>query len=301
MPSPSELFEEWDADNILFLEETIWTSSIQQSDLSKARMLLLNNGFKHVDLCIVRPNNEDFGRIKWKYHYDLKGNCISTNYQTKIEVQSNHLKLIVGLIDKNDNQECQNTTLSVISTLRVIFGIPIARELVFVNSYTKGNPTCTTSSEEGFTSYFLTQSLNMFPNIENAKVKIIPVEACILLDKAFQQKYPIECFVLMWTAFESIIHSLDIPGNTNGLKRKNYFTNELKSELINDEAYRLHQDVRCNIFKEAKFTSAKDVEDENFSLYAILQLTIMEDCPERSKFLKSYEEILKTKKALAQN
>lgn len=289
------LIQKWRKENIIFFEETIWTSSIQQSDLPKVRDFLTRNDFEHVDLSIVRPQSNELTRIKWKYHYDSTGQCISTNYQNKIEANSNHLKLTIGLKEKHENQECQNETISIINTLRLVFGVPIAKELLFVNHYQKEDIVGTTNSEEGFASYFLSQSLNMFPDMADIKVKSIPVESSILLDTALQQKFPVECFVLMWTAFEAIIHALDIPGQKNGDKRRNYFEKELGSPIVNNEVKRLYQDVRCNIFKEAKFSTNRSIEDENWSLYSVLQLTIMDDCPPRMKFLKGYEEILKAK------
>lgn len=40
------------------------------------------------------------------------------------------------------------------------------------------------------------------------------------------------------------------------------------------------------IYLKAKFMSFKEIENENWSLYAIIQLTVMEDCPVKTKFLK---------------
>ena len=119
----------------------------------------------------------------------------------------------------------------------------------------------------------------------------------LLLDKAFEQEFPIERFILMWTGFEAIINYIE-PGNKQtGDKRISYFR-KLGSKLINDEVFRIFK-IRCNLFKEAKFMSLKEIENENWSLYAIIQLTIMEDCPVKTKFLKGYENLLEEKNSLS--
>lgn len=286
----NELINEWGTENITFFEESIWTSSIQHEDLTKVRSFLENNNFNFVDISIVRPPTNDSSRIFWKHHYEVSGKCISTNYQKEIVANSNHLKLTVGLEKEENSQEYQNKTISVINVLRIIFGVPIANELVLLKHFNSENSEGSTRSQLGFASPFLTQALNMYPDIEEIKVKSLPVEASILLDKAFEQNYPIERFILMWTGFETIINHIVDGNKSNGLKRKIYF-DKLGSEKISNEVFRLFN-VRCNLFKEGKILSAKQLEDENWSLYSILQLLIMEDCPVRTKFLKGYENTL---------
>lgn len=292
-----ELIEQWKSNNLVFFEESIWTSSIQIEDLPKVKSFLENNNFNFFDISIVIPPENDTSRIFWKHHYDVNGQCISTNYQKEIVANSNHLKLTVGLEKEENNQEYQDKTISIINILRMIFGVPIAKELVLLNHFTSDDYEGTTSSQQGFASVFHTQNLNMFPDINEIKVKSLPIEASILLDKAFEQNFPIERFILMWTGFESIINHIE-PGNKQtGEKRISYFK-KLGSEIINDEVKRIFK-VRCNLFKEAKFMSLKDMENENWSLYAIIQLTIMEDCPVKTKFLKGYENELKVKNSLS--
>ena len=90
----------------------------------------------------------------------------------------------------------------------------------------------------------------------------------------------------MWVAFEAIINALPIKGS-NGLKRKKYFQDELSSNTVNEEVKRLHE-FRGAVFKEAKFID-EQIEEINWPLYAAIQLAIMEDCPQRTTFLKGYE------------
>lgn len=286
------LIEECKNKDIQFFEETIWTSSILQRDLQKVQDFLNQNGYKHFNISIVRPQFNDLGMNKWKYHYDMNGQCISTNFQVVIPENSNHLKLVIGLKEINSNQELQNTTLNLINSLRIIFGVSIATELVLINKFSIDDSKGSTSSELGFASPFYTQDLNMFPDIEAVKIRNLPVEASIFIDKAFQQKFPHERFVLLWTAFEIIINSIDGLGSDNGKKRRNYFERELGSSIINNEVFRLFKDVRCQLFKEGKFSNLKSIENDNWSLYAALQLLLMEDCEPRTKFLKGYEQSL---------
>ena len=127
------------------------------------------------------------------------------------------------------------------------------------------------------------------PAIEDAEVMKMPDEATILLDKAFSQTYPAERFILMWLAFETIINSL--PGEeTNGKKRQKFFNDDLKSDIINNEVHRLFR-LRNDIFKEGKIFKP-DIEKECWSLYSVMQLTIMRNCPQRQAFLSGYEKIL---------
>lgn len=297
MSTRQNLINTWGSQNITFFEETIWSSSIQQLDLPKVRDFLEANNFNFFDVSIVRPPKSDLSRILWKYHYDETGQCISTNYQKEILENSNHLKLVIGLEEKENNDSYQNKTISIINILRLVFGVPIAKELMLLNHFNKDNYIGSSNSKEGFASPFLNQSLNMFPDIKDLKIKDLPVEAAILLDKAFEQEFPIERFILMWTGFEAIINYIE-PGNKQtGDKRISYFK-KLGSKLINDEVFRIFK-IRCNLFKEAKFMSLKEIENENWSLYAIIQLTIMEDCPVKTKFLKGYENLLEEKNSLS--
>lgn len=290
MGTRQNLINTWGSQNITFFEETIWSSSIQQPDLPKVRAFLEANNFNFFDISIVRPPKSYLSRILWKYHYDETGQCISTNYQKEILANSNHFKLIVGLEEKENNEGYQSKTICIINILRLVFGVPIAKELMLLNHFNKDDYIGLSNSKEGFASPFLNQSLNMFPDIPDVKIKDLPVEVAILLDKAFEQEFPIERFILMWTAFEAIINYIEEGNKSNGLKRKNYF-GKLGSEIIANEVIRLF-DVRCNLFKEAKFLTAKQMEDENWSLYSILQLTVMEDCEVKTKFLKGYENSL---------
>lgn len=297
MDTRKNLINTWGSQNITFFEETIWSSSIQQLDLPKVRDFLEANNFNFFDVSIVRPPKSDLSRILWKYHYDETGQCISTNYQKEILENSNHFKLVIGLEEKENNNAYQNKTISIINILRLVFGVPIAKELMLLNHFNKDDHIGLSNSKEGFASPFLNQSLNMFPDIKDVRVKDLPVEAAILLDKAFEQDFPIERFILMWTSFEAIINHIEKGSKNNGLKRKNHFE-KLGSEIISNEVTRL-VNIRCHLFKEAKFLTSKQMEDENWSLYAIIQLTVMEDCPVKTKFLKGYENLLEERNSLS--
>ncbi len=93
----------------------------------------------------------------------------------------------------------------------------------------------------------------------------------------------------MWLAFEAIINSFH-GKEANGKKRESFFKDALKSDVINKEVFRLFK-LRCDIFKEGK-VSVHNIEKECWSLYSVIQLTIMKDCEQRQAFVYGYEKIL---------
>ncbi|WP_227574665.1 hypothetical protein [Acinetobacter bohemicus] len=284
------LINDWKNFGINVFEESIWSSSVQLDCLPKVRELLSSNGFKYVDISIVRPPDNSSERMKFRTHYDESNQCFSKNYGISIPALSNNLKLTVGLELAIENQECQDKTLRIINTLRLIFGVPVARELMLVTHFNSENfQNAGVASELGYASPFDIQSLNFYDEIEFSKLRNVPIDALILLDKAFQQKFPKERFVLMWVSFEAIINSIYV-SDSNGNKRVKYFKEELKSNIVNDEVYRLFK-LRCTVFKESKFEH-EQFDEENWSLYVALQLAIMEDCPQRAAFLRGYEQTI---------
>ncbi|WP_394178426.1 hypothetical protein [Marinomonas posidonica] len=279
-----------------FFRETTWSSSLKQKDLSKVRDFLSNNFFGNVDVSLVVPMKNENLDLKWVNYYDA-GNDMqpcSTLQNKFIPAGSNNIKLTFCYFSEEEEKAKNSQTLYIVNSLRLIFGVPIARELIFVRRFsTKSDAVM--SSDVGYASVFITQSLNMFENppIEGAELINISEEAMILLDKAFLQKYEIERFILMWLAFEALGNDC-FKGKNNGKKREWFCINELKSSLINDEVNRLYR-IRCDMFKEGK-KSSSTMGDECWSLYAILQLAIMKNCPQRDAFLRGYE-----KKLLAKN
>jgi hypothetical protein len=204
---------------------------------------------------------------------------------------SNNLKITFCYKNSEDKHGGHTNEIHTINILRLVFGVPIARELLLTRTFS--NDTClpTLNSDVGFASYFDTQNLNFFnnPDIENSKIRQLSAETTILIDKAFSQTFPIERFVLMWLAFEAIISSLPISG-TNGEKRKKYFAQELGSKKINEEVHRLFN-TRCDIFKQGKF-SCDQIEKDCWSLYAAIQLAILDECDQRKAFISGYESTL---------
>ncbi|MCK7608357.1 hypothetical protein M0D70_02805 [Acinetobacter portensis] len=285
-----KLISEWGAEGITYFEESIWSSSIMHSDLPRVRDFLKVNNFKYFDISIVRPQDDSIERMKFRTHYSEDGQCFSTNYGITVPKNSNNLKLTIGLEGEVKNQECQDKTLYIINSLRIIFGIPIARELMQVSNFdSKNYDVAGHHSELGYASKFDIQDLNLYESIEYCQLRELPVDALILLDKAFQQRFPDERFILMWVAFEAIINSL--PNlKMNGNKRQKYFQEELASEIVNKEIIRL-RDFRHIVFKEAKFEEAK-VEEINWSLYMAIQLAMLSDCPQRQAFLNGYEQYI---------
>ncbi len=240
---------------------------------------------------VVPQKGHNTHRMRWMKYYERSGQCISSIKKEFIPDNSNNLKLTFCYSNKEDEQNHETQTIHTVNTLRLIFGVPIARELLIIRHFVNDKKSSTRHSDKDFASMFDTQHLNMFetPAIEESRVIEIPDEATILLDKAFSQTYPPERFILMWLAFEAIINSYS-GQETNGKKRQKFFQDDLKSNVINDEVHRLFK-LRNNIFKEGKI-STPNIEKECWSLYAVIQLSIMKNCPQRQLFLSGYEKTL---------
>lgn len=292
-PFKERIIQEWGTQGYSFFSETIWSSSLQQKDLARIRKFLTNASICNADVSLVRPPDSSTPRHRWSKHYDATGQCISLLRDEFIPEGSNNLKLTFFYRNSEDKHDGYINEIHAINILRLVFGVPIARELLLTRSFSNNTSQPVSSSEVGFASYFDTQSLNLFnsPDIENSKIKQLPPETTILLDKAFSQTFSIERFILMWLAFEAIISSLPIEGS-NGDKRKTYFARELGSEKINEEIHRLFK-TRCDIFKRGKFSSDQ-IEKDCWSLYAAIQLAILEECDQRKAFILGYENTLPT-------
>lgn len=195
---------------------------------------------------------------------------------------------------ERDQRRVQSVLVA--NALRMMFGVPIARELVLVrHGELILHEKCVISdlSDVGFASAFDTQNLNIFDNlpIEEAKLRPMPLEASTLLDSAFVQHYPYERFIMMWLAFEAVVHTHSGSG-TNGRKRQRYFLEELGSQIACDEVKRIFG-IRNDTFKEGRLENI-DFDQICWSLYAALQLALMEECPQRTAYLSGYEDYIKT-------
>lgn len=286
------IIKEFGSYGFKFFRETIWSSSLQQTDLPRIRNFLSKNNFKYIDVSLVIPLDDKTCRMRWSTHYQQSGQCISSIHEVPIPAESNNLKLTFCYTSAEIRHNSRAQIIVVANALRLVFGVPAARELVITRYFSEEKKEAEFFSDEGYASLFDTQELNVFnnPAIEEAELIEIPVEAAILLDKSFSQTYPKERFILMWLAFEAIIHSV-VEKGSNGEKRKTFFKDILKSDIVNDEVYRLFN-LRCEIFKEGR-SSAQNIENDCWSLYAALQLLIMKDCEQRRAFLSGYENTVK--------
>lgn len=288
------IIKEFGSYGFKFFRETIWSSSLQHADLPRIRNFLLKNNFKYIDVSLVRPQDDKTCRMRWSTHYQQSGQCISTMHEVPIPAESNNLKLTFSYTSAEMRHNSRAQTIVVANALRLVFGVPVARELVITRYFSMGKEEAEFFSDEGYASKFDTQELNMFnnPAIEQAELIDVPEEAAILLDKSFSQTYPSERFILMWLAFEAIIHSIIEKGN-NGEKRQMFFKDILKSDIANDEVYRLFK-LRCVLFKEGQSPSQYiEIENDCWSLYAAIQISIMKDCEQRRAFLSGYEVSVK--------
>lgn len=282
------VINEWAPRGFSHFEERIWSSSLQREGLPKIRRFLEANNFDDIDVSLAIPQDNNTFRMRWVRHYKLSGQCASVGNSITIPSDSNNLKLVFCYQSPEVATRSRSQINVVANALRMVFGVPVARELVVESNFSSDDPDGKISSELGYASLFDTQSLNMFsdPPIEEAALIPIPEEAAILLDKAFAQAYPDEQFILMWLAFETIIHPY--PGaRENGKKREKFFKEELGSDVANAEVFRLFN-LRSTAFKEGRFSGA-DFGQACWSLYAAIQLAIMKDCPQRRAFLAAYE------------
>ncbi len=280
--------KEWHAEGYCFFEETVWSSSVQQNDLKRVCDFLSNNDINNVDVSIVSPPDDSTKKIDWIKYFRADGQCVSTNIEVSIPARSNNLKLTFCYKNSEEHIRHQKDKDHVVNALRLIFGVPIAHKMVFRRFFEVGESETRFFSETGFASFFDTQNLNFFdsPPIEKAEVICIPEEASNRLNKAFSQTFPEERFIFLWLAFEAIINSFDYQGS-NGEKRRKFFTDELGSEVLNAEVFRLFK-VRCEVFKEGRFSKGS-IEDECIKLYSIIQISILKDCPQRKAFIEGFE------------
>lgn len=290
------IIREWKELGFTHFRETIWTSVLQQVHLARIRRFFKENDIKNVDISIVIPPKNETPNLKWANYYETSGQCISTLRECFIPANSNNIKLTFCYKSDEEEKENEIQTLNVVNTLRLVFGVTVARKLLFIRHYSTDNNEPIMHSDKAFSSRFDIQELNMFnnPDIEDLKVMKIPEEANVLLESAFTQTFPRERFILLWIAFEVIINVF-YKNENNGKKREKYFKNEIKSDIINEEVKRLFL-VRCEMFKEGKVKSDMEIESEGWSLYSIIQLCIMSDCMQRDAFIKGYENTISNRK-----
>ncbi|MCL6282956.1 hypothetical protein M3P21_05360 [Ruegeria sp. 2012CJ41-6] len=290
------MVSELEAEGFQFFEEAIWSSALQTSDLPLLRRFLDRNGYKNVSVSIVRPSDEKSARVVWLRYYREDGQCLVRDQQLSIPAESNHLRLVLGFRSESDLSKSPEKAIQVVSALRLIFGIAVARELILHSEFSALDQDRGPYSEVSFASPFDTQDINRWdtPPISDALIRDVPQEASFLLDKAVAQKFPQERFILMWLAFEACVHNLH-GASGNGTKRQNYFINELGSEKANHEVFRLFK-LRSEVFKEGSFSSSR-MDDECWSLYYALQLVNLQDCPQRKALVLGYEAYIEKKQA----
>ena len=290
----SPIFETWAPLGFIAFDETIWTSALEPEDLQRVQIFLRHNGFDNCDASLVRPADDAATRGIWINYFTDKGQPCSTLYQLPIPQDSNHLRMVIAFKSEQDRLAGHNKSSEIVNLIRFVFGVSAARRLSVHRHFSAKAPNTGSFSELGFASVFDGQHINRFrnPPVELASMKALPAEANILLDKAFDQPYPNERFILMWLAFEAVSNAL--PGNgTNGHKRKSYFKDDLGSALINSEVSRLFG-VRNDMFKEGRI-SGHSLEEDCWSLYMALQLALMQPCELRLSLKSGYEKFLSEK------
>lgn len=287
------IITEYGSQGYSYFKEVIISSAAQTDDLPRFRSLLLNNNIKHVDVTIVRPDTDETNRYVSTRVYNASGQCIEMWRPVNIPAYTNYIKLTLAYTTAEERDRSEVEVLRIISVFRMILGVSSAREIIFETAFDKNNQDGNTDLVEGYASPFDTQDINRFdsPPIENSKISKIPDGAAILLENAFQQRLPQSQFVLLWLALETIINAL---GNekSNGVSREKFFRSDLGSEIINEEVHRLFK-LRNAIFKEGALSVTNEIGRDCWSLYWAIQLAILQDCGQRSEFVKGYEIFIK--------
>jgi len=89
----NRIIDEWGKQGFSAFRETVWSSSLQQDDLSTIRHFLTNNNVNHIDVSLIVPQDDSTNRMKWVKHYERSGQCVSSLRQEFIPANSNNLKL----------------------------------------------------------------------------------------------------------------------------------------------------------------------------------------------------------------
>lgn len=286
------IVKEFESKGLKFFRETMWSSSLQRADLPRIRTFLLKNDFGDIDVALAIPQDDNASRMKWPRHSERSGQCVSVMTPVLVPKRSNHLMLTFGYPDVELRSQNRPRTLTAVNALRLAFGLQVARELILTNFF--GLEEELVAQTDGGYAAFDIQSIALFdyPAIDGAQLNRISEEAAFFLDKTYTQTDPAERFVLMWLAFEIIIHAL-IDEGSNEQKREAFFKNMLRSELANEEVLRLFR-LRGEIFTVGRALNSH-IEDDCRSLYTALQLAMMKDCDQRRAFLSGYEmRILRT-------
>jgi len=133
----ARIIEEWGGSGFYFFRETFWSSALQKADLPRIRYFLYANDFKNIDVSLVTPSTEDTCRMRWATHYQASGRCVSMMKQETIPAGSNNLKLTFCYLSNEQRRDNEIQTTLVANALRLVFGVPVARELLFCQTFRK--------------------------------------------------------------------------------------------------------------------------------------------------------------------
>jgi len=158
-----------------YFAQTLWSSSLPRKELGRVQKFLKGNGFNGIDVALASPEGTDAERVRWANFYNSEGACFSEGQATPIPVGAMFLKLTFAYKSKEarDAERSQRTHIG--SALRLVFGAPIARELVQEWYIDTDQSKPYSLSDTGFASYFDTQKLNLFdnPSIEDSRLRFI--------------------------------------------------------------------------------------------------------------------------------
>lgn len=270
-----------------FLLQAVWSTSLKVSQLHKAKEFLSRNNFLDISVSLVKSNSENFSKMFIDFHFtDEKSYKLITG-SMEFPEESVFLVLETYCSGKNRLDYEHGRCINAANLLRLAFGSPIARDIVFFQHKSLDGEKGFTLGTEKLITKFDRQEL--FIDGDELKFRKLSPEVGILVDAALSPTSDTKRFIMLWLAFEAVTNSFPYKGS-NGEKRSHYYKEELGSDIADREVFRLFK-IRNDLFKEG-VNKEKFLNESNWSLYLALRLGVMEECPGRSSYLKSYEEYI---------
>lgn len=271
-----------------FLLQAVWSTSLKASQLHKARNFLAKNKFLDISIQLVKSESEKFRKMMIDFHFPDETSFNLITGSLEFPEESVFLALETYCSGKNTLDYEHGRCINAANALRLAFGSPIARDVVFFQHKSLDGGKGFTLGTEASINKFDRQEL--FTDGDELKFRVLSPEVSVLVDAALSPTSDTKRFIMLWLAFEAVANSFPYKGS-NGEKRSYYYKEELGSDVANNEVFRLFK-IRNDLFKEG-IKAEKNLTDSNWSLYLALRLAVMEDCPCRISYLKNYEEYIK--------
>lgn len=213
-----------------------WSSNLTLVDIKKNTGLLelIRRKDAYIDMAEVPEST--VGRVNFSTHFDgafkVTMTCMDFNYygrQLIISVPAKTIELA--------NTDAKNTSMQLISQVRVLFGLGAAVEKTLDNTFEIKTGTARTQfNSEVFSEIVGDGEENKFlsdivESISPIKDLLLSPDESLMLDRAASSRTTWERFLFLWICLEFKIGG--------GEARISLYKKTLGSELINDEVYRL--------------------------------------------------------------